>query len=86
MCAPPRSLSQLITSFFASETLGIPHTPFSCSFLFLLSLSHHVNVLLRLIAISFTLPAFTFVVYVRYLYLSLFFDFIISTLLITNYS
>jgi hypothetical protein len=26
--APPRSLSQLITSFFASKSLGIPHTPF----------------------------------------------------------
>ena len=25
--AVPRSLSQLITSFFASESLGIPHTP-----------------------------------------------------------
>ena len=29
VCADPRSLSQLITSFFASESLGIPHTPFS---------------------------------------------------------
>ncbi len=27
VCATPRSLSQLITSFFASESLGIPHTP-----------------------------------------------------------
>ena len=26
VCAPPRSFSQLITSFFASESLGIPHT------------------------------------------------------------
>ena len=26
--APPRSLSQLITSFIASESQGIPHTPF----------------------------------------------------------
>ena len=25
--ANPRSFSQLITSFFASESLGIPHTP-----------------------------------------------------------
>ena len=25
-CADPRSLSQLITSFFVSESLGIPHT------------------------------------------------------------
>jgi hypothetical protein len=28
VCAPPRSLSQLIASFFASESLGIPHAPF----------------------------------------------------------
>ena len=27
VCANPRSFSQLITSFFASESLGIPHTP-----------------------------------------------------------
>ena len=26
--ANPRSLSQLTTSFFASKSLGIPHTPF----------------------------------------------------------
>ena len=26
VCANPRSLSQLITSFIASESLGIPHT------------------------------------------------------------
>ena len=29
-CAPTRSLSQLITSFIASESLGIPHTPLLC--------------------------------------------------------
>ena len=29
--ADPRSFSQLITSFFASESLGIPHTPFLTS-------------------------------------------------------
>ena len=28
--APTRNLSQLITSFFASESLGIPHVPLSC--------------------------------------------------------
>ena len=27
VCANPRSFSQLITSFFASKSLGIPHTP-----------------------------------------------------------
>ena len=30
VCANPRNLSQLITSFFASESLGIPHTPLFC--------------------------------------------------------
>ena len=30
--ADPRSLSQLITSFFASESLGIPHTLLFTSF------------------------------------------------------
>ncbi len=30
MCARPRSFSQLITSFLASESLGIPHTPLFC--------------------------------------------------------
>jgi hypothetical protein len=30
--ALPRSLSQLITSFFACESLGIPHTPLSTFF------------------------------------------------------
>ena len=28
LCAPTRSLSQLITSFIASVSLGIRHTPF----------------------------------------------------------
>jgi hypothetical protein len=32
LLADPRSLSQLITSFFASESQGIPHTPFITSF------------------------------------------------------
>jgi hypothetical protein len=30
MCACPRSFSQLITPFIASESLGIPHTPLFC--------------------------------------------------------
>ena len=30
VCAIPRSLSQLITSFIASESLGIPHAPLFC--------------------------------------------------------
>ena len=32
--ADPRSFSQLTTSFFAFESLGIPHTPFITSFRF----------------------------------------------------
>ena len=34
--APPRSFSQLITSFFASESLGILHTPFFTFFAYVL--------------------------------------------------
>ena len=33
VCANPRSFSQLTTSFFASESLGIRHTPLTISFL-----------------------------------------------------
>ena len=33
MCANPRSFSQLTTSFVASESLGIRHTPLTISFL-----------------------------------------------------
>ena len=36
MCADPRSFSQLITSFIASESLGIPHTPLFSLLYFLL--------------------------------------------------
>ena len=30
VCASPRSFSQLITPFIASESQGIPHTPLFC--------------------------------------------------------
>src|SRR5690606_22050335 len=57
VCANPRSFSQLITSFIASESLGIPHTPLFCLcmwflyhyrtyafyFLFVFFLSQYVN-------------------------------------------
>ncbi len=36
VCANPRSFSQLITSFFASESLGILHTPLFSLLYFLL--------------------------------------------------
>ncbi len=43
VCADPRSFSQLITSFFASGSLGIPHTP-----LFSLSpIASYSNLLLK---------------------------------------
>src|SRR6476660_4116745 len=35
VCADPRRFSQLITPFFASESLGIPHTPLFCLLYFL---------------------------------------------------
>ena len=35
VCANPRNFSQLITPFFASESLGIPHTPLFCLLYFL---------------------------------------------------
>jgi hypothetical protein len=37
VCADPRSFSQLTASFFASESLGIRHTPLTISFLFLVT-------------------------------------------------
>ena len=40
VCANPRSFSQLITSFFASESLGIPHTPLISLYAFYLICSH----------------------------------------------
>jgi hypothetical protein len=36
VCANPRNLSQLITSFIVSESLGIPHTLLICLLYFLL--------------------------------------------------
>ena len=42
VCADPRGFSQLITSFFASESLGILRTPFSTSFNY-----SHVDITLR---------------------------------------
>jgi hypothetical protein len=36
VCANPRSFSQLTTSFVASESLGIRHTPLTISFLIII--------------------------------------------------
>ena len=49
--APPRGFSQLVTSFFASESLGIPHAPFSAFlFLFALARSRFLSLVLLLTA------------------------------------
>ena len=49
--APYRRFSQLVTSFFASESLGIPHTPFSAFlFLFALARSRFLSLVLLLTA------------------------------------
>ena len=45
--ANPRSFSQLITSFFASESLGIPRAPLITYFYFALSLVHSLQFLLQ---------------------------------------
>ena len=51
LCAPSRGFSQLVTSFFASESLGIPHTPFSAFlFLFALARSRFLSLVLLLTA------------------------------------
>ena len=41
--APPRGLSQLITSFVASESLGILHVPFSPFFMTLVSIGSNIT-------------------------------------------
>ena len=45
--ADPRSFSQLITSFFASESLGIPRAPLITYFYFMLSLAFSLQFLLQ---------------------------------------
>ena len=48
VCANPRSFSQLITSFFASESLGIPRAPLITYFyFFVLSLALSLQFLLQ---------------------------------------
>src|SRR3954447_18222143 len=43
LCAAPRSLSQLTTSFFASQTLGIHHTPLFALKKFIVSWSYTIS-------------------------------------------
>ncbi len=44
--ADPRSFSQLGTSFFASESLGIPHTPLFIFFILILFITRVISSLL----------------------------------------
>ena len=53
--APPRSLSQLITSFIASETLGIPRVPL-VTYQFFYSITTSIN---SNISKNFVIPAFS---------------------------
>ena len=81
ICANPRSFSQLITSFIASESLGIHHTPlfsFLCFLLFIIVLNVHccTNRIIKIwlsIILIFTISFFQ---YVNELFLS--FQFLVS--------
>ena len=55
--APPRGFSQLVTSFVASESQGIPHTPLSCLFIGFDTRSSTVS-----IALAFLLVALLFAI------------------------
>ena len=58
MCANPRSFSQLTTSFVASESLGIRHTPLTISFLIFILVyfyTRHSKVLGYLFVMSLSL-------------------------------
>ena len=67
--APPRSLSQLITSFIASESLGIHHTPLIIYFNSTISLlgNHYLSYdfliisLFLLIVVEYIFPSFQYV-------------------------
>ena len=70
LCANPRSLSQLIASFFASESLGIRHTPLLSLLYFLLFCSFTLFYIARLLLknyfflvnfLSFTISLFQYV-------------------------
>ena len=62
VCANPRSFSQLITSFFASESLGIPHTPLFCLLYFCFyTLLHRERVLSTLLLFSYLNMSMNFI-------------------------
>ena len=49
MCARPRSFSQLITPFIASESQGIPHTPLFCLLYFCIIVINYASTLFFLL-------------------------------------
>ena len=67
--AGPRSFSQLTTSFFASESLGIPHTPFitSSRFTYVLVARYTLVYLITLLLLTFST---LFLQYVNELFVS----------------
>src|ERR1700759_5503608 len=58
--ADPRSFSQLTTSFFAFESLGIPHTPFLTSIISYLTFVEWIRATYRLINTSQYHQRFTY--------------------------
>lgn len=56
--APPRGLSQLITSFVASESPGILHVPFSPFFMTLVSIGSNISRLALRNLFCFRAPVF----------------------------
>ena len=52
--AATRSFSQLITSFFASESLGIPHTPFFTSSLINLAVNKIMCSIIRILSLVYS--------------------------------
>jgi hypothetical protein len=63
MCARTRNFSQLITPFFASESLGIPHTPLFCLFVLFSPKSQSLKYNVRKLYNSFTFDLSLFCVF-----------------------
>src|SRR5690606_5445821 len=73
VCANPRSFSQLITSFIASESLGIPHTLLFSLLYFCLLMSLSTNTLLALVLVNII---FWYDLFKSYLILCIFFQYV----------
>ena len=65
VCANPRNLSQLITSFIASESLGIPHTPLLCLLYFFALLMSYIQCSISLDILKLLLFSYFFFQYVN---------------------